>query len=132
MSKCVERLTILVEHGHSLLQRMYVIKNEMENPEQRNEFLKPTKINAAILKAFSKPTDGLEIPDVEKISGYDTWLKPKLTQAMKLLQPMYNTFREYADWIDSSQKTIDELFTSTGAEFQVCHILLLPFNSPLV
>lgn len=110
MSKSGEKLSILSEHGQLLLQRMYLVKKELETPEKL-DLIKGSKI-AGYMK------DTLEFPDnleTNKKTEYGDF-KSKQQQILKVTTPIFCTFREYVEWSETALKTLEEISVTTGVE----------------
>lgn len=121
-AKYAERLIILKEHNLSLLQKLFNIKQLLENEEKKPFILQKSNAQTAakLLKVLTKDQNCAVNPDeIEKVPGFREWLKPRISELLKVTQPMYSTFCELLEWVEAAQKLLEELATSISCEFSV-------------
>lgn len=122
MAKHAERLSILAEHGQVLLQKMYLVKNDLETPEKIDLIVKQNAISKKL------NLDTLEFPDnIEKSSGYDSWFKAKLSLILKATTPIFCAFREYVDWCEVAKQEMETISATSGIELAVRGDIMLTF-----
>jgi NCK-associated protein 1 len=132
MAKFAEKLFILREHSEGLLERLYNMKKQVDDPSRRPAVLNApnmTRLFSALERNAPKFGDDIErvcvfsyeilthlLIIIVQVQGYD-YVKQNLSVMLEDIQPIYNIFRAILDWITHAQLTLEEMATSSSLDF---------------
>lgn len=114
MAKFAEKLFILREHSEGLLERLYNMKKQVDDPARRPAVLNAPNMSRlfnTLEKNAPKFSD-----DIEKVQGYE-YIKQNLSGMLEEIQPIYNIFKSIYDWTLHAQQTVEEVATSSSLDF---------------